>query len=212
MVTTASPVTAELIAALHDLLGDAAVLTAESDRAVYECDGFVIDKNRPDVVVFPQSSEQVAAIVRLCNEHNVVYVPRGAGTSLAGGCLPVGGGVMIVLTRMKEILEINLRDRYAVVESGVVNVWLTKALAGSGYHYAPDPSSQGACTLGRLAGPRRIPTARGQEDETSCRRKRQNSGKRRSQSQVSPLERVPHRFYWGKNWPIRSAVRPADPR
>ncbi|MCH8044932.1 MAG: FAD-binding protein [Planctomycetes bacterium] len=148
MVTTASPVTAELTAALRDVLGDAAVLTAESDRAVYECDGFVIDKNRPDVVVFPRSSEQVAAIVRLCNEHNVVYVPRGAGTSLAGGCLPVGGGVMVVLTRMKDILEINLRDRYAVVEPGVVNVWLTKALAGSGYHYAPDPSSQGACTLG----------------------------------------------------------------
>ncbi|MCH8924223.1 MAG: FAD-binding protein [Planctomycetes bacterium] len=134
--------------ALRDVLGEAAVLTAASDRAVYECDGFVIDKNRPDVVVFPRTTEQVAAIVRLCNEHNVVYVPRGAGTSLAGGCLPVGGGVMIVLTRMKEILEINLRDRYAVVEPGVVNVWLTKALAGSGYHYAPDPSSQGACTLG----------------------------------------------------------------
>jgi glycolate oxidase len=148
MVTTASPVTAKLTVALRDLLGDAAVLTAESDRAVYECDGFVIDKNRPDVVVFPRTSQHIAAIVRLCNEHNVVYVPRGAGTSLAGGCLPVGGGVMIVLTRMKEILEINLRDRYAVVEPGVVNVWLTKALAGSGYHYAPDPSSQGACTLG----------------------------------------------------------------
>ena len=76
------------------------------------------------------------------------FLPRGAGTSLAGGCLPVGGGVMIVLTRMKQILEINLRDRYAVVQPGVVNVWLTNALKGTGYHYAPDPSSQGACTIG----------------------------------------------------------------
>jgi glycolate oxidase len=74
-------------------------------------------------------------------------VPRGAGTSLAGGCLPVGGGVMIVLTRMKRILEVNLRDRYAVVEPGVVNV-ADAALKGTGYHYAPDPSSQGACTIG----------------------------------------------------------------
>ena len=86
--------------------------------------------------------------MRLCNEHDVPFLPRGAGTSLAGGCLPVGGGVMIVLTRMKQILEINLRDRYAVVEPGVVNVWLTNALKGTGYHYAPDPSSQGACTIG----------------------------------------------------------------
>jgi glycolate oxidase len=78
----------------------------------------------------------------------VPFLPRGAGTSLAGGCLPVGGGVMIVLTRMKQILEINLRDRYAVVQPGVVNLWLTNALKGTGYHYAPDPSSQGACTIG----------------------------------------------------------------
>src|SRR5436190_9983830 len=75
-------------------------------------------------------------------------VPRGAGTSLAGGGLPVGGGVMIVLTRMREILQVNTRDRYAVVEPGVVNAALNKRLAGTGFHYAPDPSSQGACTIG----------------------------------------------------------------
>jgi glycolate oxidase len=86
--------------------------------------------------------------VRICNQAEVPFLPRGAGTSLAGGCLPVGGGVMIVLTRMKEILEINLRDRYAVVQPGVVNIWLTQALRGAGFHYAPDPSSQGACTIG----------------------------------------------------------------
>jgi glycolate oxidase len=123
-------------------------LAAHADLVVFECDGFVIEKNCPDVVVFPRSTEDVAAIVKICNEHEVPFLPRGAGTSLAGGCLPVGGGVMIVLTRMKEILEINLRDRYAVVQPGVVNVWLTTALKGTGYHYAPDPSSQGACTIG----------------------------------------------------------------
>jgi len=134
--------------ALRRLLGSENVLAVHSDLVVYECDGFVIEKNCPDVVVFPRTTEDVAAIVRLCNEYEVTFLPRGAGTSLAGGCLPVGGGVMIVLTRMKAILEINLRDRYAVVQPGVVNVWLTNALKGTGYHYAPDPSSQGACTIG----------------------------------------------------------------
>jgi glycolate oxidase len=130
------------------LLGTEGVLSTYSDLVVYECDGFVIEKNCPDVVVFPRTTQQVAAIVRLCNQYDVPFLPRGAGTSLAGGCLPVGGGVMIVLTRMKQILEVNLRNRYAVVQPGVVNVWLTNALKGTGYHYAPDPSSQGACTIG----------------------------------------------------------------
>ncbi len=115
---------------------------------VYECDGFVIEKNAPDAVVFPTSRDQVIAVVRACGRYEVPFVPRGAGTGLAGGTLPVGGGVMIALTRMKRILEINTRDRYAVVEPGVVNVWLARALAGSGLHFAPDPSSQGACTIG----------------------------------------------------------------
>lgn len=137
-----------LIDGLRAICGTGSVLTSHSERIVFECDGYVIDKNCPDVVVFPSTTEQVAAIVRLCNERGVTYLPRGAGTSLAGGCLPVGGGVMIVLTRLREILEINLRDRYAVVQPGVVNVWLTNALKGTGYHYAPDPSSQAACTIG----------------------------------------------------------------
>jgi glycolate oxidase len=137
-----------LIDALRDVVGVDGVLTARSDLLVYECDGFVIEKNSPDVAVFPRSTRDVAEIVKLCHRFGVPFLPRGAGTSLAGGCLPVGGGVLIVLTRMKEIVEINLRDRYAVVEPGVVNLWLTKALRGTGYHFAPDPSSQGACTIG----------------------------------------------------------------
>ncbi len=139
---------ARLVDSLRQIVGADGVLSAHSDLLVYECDGFTIEKNSPDVVVFPQTTEQVAAIVRLCAAANVPFLPRGAGPSLAGGCLPVGGGVMIVLTRMREILEINLRDRYAVVQPGVVNVWLTQALKGTGFHYAPDPSSQGACTIG----------------------------------------------------------------
>jgi glycolate oxidase len=130
------------------VVGTDHVLDAHSDLAVYECDAFVIEKHCPSMAVFPQTAAEVAAIVKLCNAHDVPFVPRGAGTSLAGGGLPVGGGVMVVLTRMREIVEINLRDRYAVVEPGVVNAHLNRHLAATGFHYAPDPSSQGACTIG----------------------------------------------------------------
>jgi len=145
MVTTTA---IQITEKLRQIVGIDGVLSAHADLVVYECDGFVIEKNCPDVVVFPRTTQQISQIVRACNEVGIPFLPRGAGTSLAGGCLPVGGGVMIVLTRMKEILEINLRDRYAIVQPGVVNIWLTNALKGTGFHYAPDPSSQGACTIG----------------------------------------------------------------
>jgi glycolate oxidase len=133
---------------LRSIVGSTGLLTAASDLLVYECDGYTIEKNCPDVVVFPTSTEQVREVVLACNRSDVPFLPRGAGTSLAGGCLPVGGGVVIALTRMKRILEVNLRDRYAVVEPGVVNLALTNHVKPNGYHFAPDPSSQGACTVG----------------------------------------------------------------
>jgi glycolate oxidase len=143
MLATATP-----LDRLRAIVGPGALLASPSELVVYECDGYTIEKNKPDVVVFPTTTEQVVQIVKACNEAGVPFLPRGAGTSLAGGCLPVGGGVMIALTRMKRILEVNLRDRYAVVEPGVVNLWLTNHLKPHGYHFAPDPSSQGACTIG----------------------------------------------------------------
>ena len=148
LAPTATALSAQLLDELRAAVGPANVLHHNDELIVYECDGFVIEKNVPDAVVFPTSREQVIAVVQACGRHGVPFVPRGAGTGLAGGTLPVGGGVMIALTRMKRILEINLRDRYAVVEPGVVNVTLARALAGSGLHFAPDPSSQGACTIG----------------------------------------------------------------
>ena len=138
----------QLISRLHTIVGQDGVISSASELTVYECDGYVIEKNKPDVVVFPTTTEQVVNIVRLCNEMNVPFLPRGAGTSLAGGCLPVGGGVMIALTRMKKILEVDYRNRFAVVEPGVVNLWLTRHTTDHGFHFAPDPSSQGACTIG----------------------------------------------------------------
>ncbi|MBV8126757.1 MAG: FAD-binding protein [Planctomycetaceae bacterium] len=149
-MSTASPpkLSSHLLSDLIAAVGAEKVLHHREELVVYECDGFVIDKSMPDVVVFPTSTADVVEVVKLCNKYEVQFVPRGAGTSLAGGTLAVGGGVVICLSRMKRILEISTRDRYAIVESGAVNVWLTRTLAGTGFHYAPDPSSQPACTIG----------------------------------------------------------------
>jgi glycolate oxidase len=147
-MSIAPPVSANLSDSLAEIVGPENVIHQHDELVVYECDGYTIEKNVPDVVVFPTSTEHVVEIVKLCRRHDVPFVPRGAGTSLAGGTLAVGGGVMICLTRMKRILEVNTRDRYAIVEPGVVNVWLTRSLAGQGFHYAPDPSSQTSCTIG----------------------------------------------------------------
>jgi glycolate dehydrogenase FAD-linked subunit len=146
--TTTTSASTPLLDRLRAIVGPEGMLTARSDLLVYECDGFTIEKRQPDVVVFPTSTEQIVRIVQTCHELDVPFLARGAGTSLAGGCVPVGGGVMIALARMKKILEVNYRDRYALVEPGVVNLWLTNHLKPQGYHFAPDPSSQGACTIG----------------------------------------------------------------
>src|SRR3954471_4630266 len=103
-----------LIDRLKALVGRDAVLSAPSELLVYECDGYTIEKNKPDVVVFPTSTQQVVDVVKVCNELDVPFLPRGAGTSLAGGCLPVGGGVIVSLARMKRIQEVDYRNRYAV--------------------------------------------------------------------------------------------------
>ncbi|TWT57423.1 putative FAD-linked oxidoreductase [Thalassoglobus neptunius] len=141
-------VASEILTRLHSIYSAEDLIVNEDELIVYECDGYVVEKKMPEIVVFPTTAEQVVETVRLCNEFDLPFVPRGAGTSLSGGTLAVGGGVMICLTRMRQILEINERDRYAIVEPGLVNVHLTQNLKGSGFHYAPDPSSQGACTLG----------------------------------------------------------------
>jgi glycolate oxidase len=148
--------TADLQTALVDdlrtIVGSDRVLDAHAELLVYECDAFTLEKHAPQIVVFPQSTQEIAEIVKHCNRHGVPFMPRGAGTSLAGGTAPVGGGVILALARMNKILEINLRDRYAIVEPGVVNAALSRQVASAGFHYAPDPSSQGACTIGGNVG------------------------------------------------------------
>ena len=137
-----------LVSELRATLGRENVLSAPSELAVYDCDAFTIERHRPQAVVLPRSAQQVADAVKLCQRHGISIVARGAGTSLAGGCLPLGGGVVIMLTRMNKIVEIDLRNRMAIVEAGVPNLQLSQCLAGSGHHFAPDPSSQGASTIG----------------------------------------------------------------
>jgi glycolate oxidase len=99
-------------------------------------------------VVLPRSTEEVAAVVRFAHQHGLPVVPRGAGTGLSGGCLAHEGGIMVALTRMKSVLEVDLQNRRALVEAGLVNARLTQAVAADGYAFAPDPSSQSACTIG----------------------------------------------------------------
>lgn len=134
-------------AELTRLVGEAAILGAESDLCLYEYDGSQ-DKARPDLVVFPVSRAQVSAILAYCSRHQIPVVARGAGTGLSGGAIPCAGGVVLSLVRMNRILEMNLDDEYLKVEPGVVNLDVSVALSPHGYFYAPDPSSQRACTIG----------------------------------------------------------------
>jgi glycolate oxidase len=137
-----------LIETLQHLLGSANVLAEPEARLVYECDGLTMFKAVPDVVVFPTSTPLVAAIVGLAYQAQIPFVARGGGTGLSGGALAIEGGMMIALTKLDRILEIDLDDQRAVVQPGVVNLWITQAVASQGYYYAPDPSSQQACTIG----------------------------------------------------------------
>ena len=137
-----------MIGALSEILGPTGIVSSPDELRVYECDAYTIEKSIPTAVVLPDSTRQVAEVVRLCNRLSLPFVPRGAGTGLSGGCLCPEGGVIISLSRMNRILEIDLDNRLARVEAGLVNLWLTNEVAHLGYHYAPDPSSQGACTIG----------------------------------------------------------------
>jgi glycolate oxidase len=132
---------------LVSLLGARACLDQPEDLALYEYDGGV-DKHRPDVVVFPRDTKDVAGIVKIAREFGVPMVGRGAGTGLSGGAIPREGGIVIAFARMNAILEIDLENERAVVQPGVVNLDVTGAVESSGYFYAPDPSSQRACTIG----------------------------------------------------------------
>src|SRR5438046_921594 len=130
------------------IVGKENLIFGEQELLVYECDAYTLEKNLPNVVVLPHSTDEISRIVKICARENLPIIPRGAGTSLSGSVLAVTGGVMICLSRMNKILDIDFRNRRALVEAGCVNAWVTNAIKSKGLLYAPDPSSQPACTIG----------------------------------------------------------------
>ena len=149
-MTSAAPAT--LIDSLREIVGAAHVIAKPEELLVYECDAYTLEKQLPTVVVLPAATAEVQSIVKLCAQHQVPIIPRGAGTSLSGTVLAVTGGIMIALTRMNRVLDINYINRRALVEAGCVNAWVTNAVKDAGLYYAPDPSSQSACTIGGNVG------------------------------------------------------------
>src|SRR3989475_7238018 len=141
----------EVVRDLSALLGAKYVLHTSYDLMLYEYDAS-IDRCTPDIVVLPASTEDVAAIVKIAAHHNIPVVPRGAGTGLSGGAIPIYGGIVIVFTRMNRILEIDYDNLRAVVQPGLVNLHLSNALNPQGFYYVPDPSSQRSCTIGGNVG------------------------------------------------------------
>ena len=133
---------------LEELLGKGAVLSEPDELLVYESDGLTLFRALADFVVFPTSASQVSAVVKLANRESLPFVARGAGTGLSGGCLPAEGGLVISLMRMNRVLEVDYDNQVAVVEPGLVNLHLSWAVGPKGFYYAPDPSSQQACTVG----------------------------------------------------------------
>ena len=133
---------------LREALGDPYVVTDPDQLATYDCDGLTGWRAQPAAVVLPGSAEDVQAVLRLCSRDAVPFVARGAGTGLSGGALPVADGIVVSVARMNSILEVDLDSERVIVEPGVTNLDVTRAVASEGYFYAPDPSSQQVCTIG----------------------------------------------------------------
>lgn len=149
MRTEAPPsLSPEIVDALAAVVGKQNIISEAERLLVYECDAYTLERGLPNVVVLPQTTEEVSQIAKICARGQVPIIPRGAGTSLSGSVLAVTGGVMVGLSRMNKILEIDCRNRRALVEAGCVNAWITQAVKARGLLFAPDPSSQSACTIG----------------------------------------------------------------
>ncbi|HMP41306.1 MAG TPA: FAD-linked oxidase C-terminal domain-containing protein [Roseiflexaceae bacterium] len=137
-----------VINAFRSVVGDDGIITDPMQLRTYECDGLTNFRVIPAVVLIPASAEAVQGVVRICHRERIPFVARGAGTGLSGGALPVAEGVVISLTRLNRVLSVDLANGHVVVEPGVINAHVTQRVAGEGYFYAPDPSSQSVCTIG----------------------------------------------------------------
>ena len=142
------PFTAAVLAELQRAVGVNGVVIERNQLQTYECDGLTALRTMPLAVVLPRSTEEVQAVVRICAAHKIPFVARGAGTGLSGGALPAANGVVIGFARMNQILSVDLENQRVTVQPGVINSHVTQRVAGAGYFYAPDPSSQSVCTIG----------------------------------------------------------------
>ena len=133
---------------LCQLLPPRALVTKRQELLAYDCDGLMLNRHQPPLVVLPETTEQVAAVVRLCAELDVPFIARGSGTGLSGGALAEEPALVIATSRMRRVLEVDLANERIMVQPGVINSWVTRAVTGDGFYYAPDPSSQVACSIG----------------------------------------------------------------
>lgn len=139
---------AAIVAQLEKIVGKNGVVKRKDELFTYECDGLTGYRQRPALVVFPRTTAEVAAIVKICHDHHLPWIARGAGTGLSGGALPSENSVLIVTTRMQQILAVDYDNQTVVVQPGVINNWVTQSVSGAGFYYAPDPSSQIVCSIG----------------------------------------------------------------
>jgi glycolate oxidase len=139
---------ADIVAALRRIVPGEGVIDSELERRAFESDALTAYRQMPMVVVLPETTAQIVEILKYCNANDIKVVPRGAGTSLSGGALPLADGVLLGLGKFKRVLEIDVENRCAVVQPGVTNLAITQAVEHLGFYYAPDPSSQIACTIG----------------------------------------------------------------
>ncbi len=143
---------AEILDRLREIVGSQAVISDDQGLAAYESDGLTAYRQKPMLVVLPSTVDEVSAVMRYAGRTGIKIVPRGAGTSLSGGALPLEDGIVLSMTRFNRILEIDLQNRCAVVQPGVTNISISEAVDAEGFYYAPDPSSQIVCTIGGNVG------------------------------------------------------------
>ena len=146
---SSQPIDWQVIAnAFIEIVGDRYVVRKREELLAYECDGLTSYKQQPAIAVLPNTTEEVAAIVKICDRYRIPFVARGSGTGLSGGALPLPESVLIITSRMRKILEVDLENQRVIVQPGVINNWVTQAVSGAGFYYAPDPSSQIICSIG----------------------------------------------------------------
>lgn len=142
----------EIVAMLREIVPGEGTIADRDQLRAYECDGLSAYRQIPLAVVLPETTDQVSRILKLCDDHKIKVVPRGAGTSLSGGALPLTDGIVLGLGKFKKILDIDYENRAVTVQPGVTNLGITQAVEHEGFYYAPDPSSQIACTIGGNIG------------------------------------------------------------